>query len=115
LVFFGNNSARKQKKVAKVSPKNFFSKKRSKSGLVWANRVKCAFLGYGIFDFFFPVWNGSDTFYFWVPSLFATCSVAHSEQKLFKSQILGLWADIYSAYQELSCHSATSLSPECVN
>ena len=50
LVFFGNNLARKQKKVAEVSPKNFFSKKKSKSGLVWANSVKCTFLGP---DFFF--------------------------------------------------------------
>jgi len=43
MVFFENNFARKQKKVAEVSPKNFFSKKKSKSGLVWANSVKCAF------------------------------------------------------------------------
>ena len=28
LVFFGNNFARKQKKVAKISLKNFFSKKK---------------------------------------------------------------------------------------
>jgi hypothetical protein len=105
LVFFGNNSARKQKKVAKVSPKNFFSKKRSKSGLVWANRVKCAFLGYGM----------ALTRFIFGCRLYL--QLAHSERvdDLFERQILGLWADIYSAYQELSCHSATSLSPECVN
>jgi hypothetical protein len=43
FVFFRKQRARKQNKVAKVSLKNFSPKKEKKSGLVWANTVKCAF------------------------------------------------------------------------
>ena len=51
LFFFGKNFARKQKKVAKFPPKNFFSKKKEQIWSCMGKQCKMCFLGYGHFFF----------------------------------------------------------------
>ena len=57
--FFRKQPCKKEsKRRLQKFPKKTFSKNKTKSGLVWANSVKCEiFLGYEVV---FPVWTGSN-------------------------------------------------------